>query len=304
MAVILAAAAVQAEAAGPAKPPRVLVLLGQDAAPYQEALEGLRRTLRRNELPIEVEVEALQGDAEKARDAVRRARETGVTLLMTLGSVATQAAVRDAAGIPIIAGLILNTEDLGTSRNATGVVLEFPVETEFRFLQRLLPRQKRIAVLYNSPENQNRVDAAGRTARALGMSLRARRLESPRDLPEALDSLSGEAEVLWGVADQVVLNPQTAQPILLFSLRHRIPFVGLSLTWVKAGALYALDRDYADIGAQCGELALRIMQGTPPAAIPPVPPRKVLYALNLKTARHLNIDIPGAVVRAAQTVIE
>jgi putative ABC transport system substrate-binding protein len=292
-------------AAAPAKPTaRVRVLLGQDGGPYEEALQGVRRSLERQEMAIAIDVEPIQGDAARAGEAVRRARADNVALLVTLGSVATQAAVREGSGIPIVAGLILNSDDLAEARNATGVVLEFPVETEFRFLQRFLPGQKRIAVLFNAPENQARVDAAARTARALGLSLKPRRLASPRDLPETLDGLARDTDVLWGVADQVVLNPQTAKPILLFSLRNRIPFVGLSLTWVKAGALYALDRDYDDIGAQVGELAGRVLRGTPPSALPPVPPRKVVYALNLKTARHLDIDIPAPVVHAAQSVIE
>jgi len=125
-----------------------------------------------------------------------------------------------------------------------------------------------------------------------------------QELPDALDSLNKRADVLWGVADQIVLNPQTVKPILLFSLRNRIPFVGLSATWVKAGALYALDRDYKDIGRQCGELALKILQGTAPSALPPVPPRKVVYSVNLKTAHLLKLDLGGQVLQAAQTVIE
>jgi putative ABC transport system substrate-binding protein len=297
-------AASPAGAAGPGGPARVRVLLSQDALPYQEALEGVRRSLGLLDMKLAVEVESLGGDQERARQAAQRARREGVAVLVTLGSLATRASIREAPQVPVVAGLILNADDLGGVRNATGVVLEFPVETEFRFLQRLLPRQKRIAVLYHAVENRGRVEAADRAARALGLRLEARRLASPRELPAALDDLSSDTDVLWGLADQVVLNPQTAQPILLFSLRHRIPFVGLSLTWVKAGALYALDRDYADIGAQCAELAARVLRGTPPSALPPAPPRKVVYALNLRTARHLNIAIPAPVVQAARTVIE
>ena len=51
------------------------------------------------------------------------------------------------------------------------------------------------------------------------------------------------------------MTPQTAEPILLSTLKNKIPLVGLSSSWVKAGALYALDRDYVDIGLQSGELA-------------------------------------------------
>jgi putative ABC transport system substrate-binding protein len=206
--------------------------------------------------------------------------------------------------LPIVAGLVLNADDLSKATNATAVVLEFPVETELRYLQRLLPGQHNVGVLFHPSENQARIDAATRAAAVLGLTLYARKVESPKDLPDALDSLNRRADVLWGVADQIVLNPQTVKPILLFSLRNRIPFVGLSATWVKAGALYALDRDYKDVGRQCGELALKILQGTLPSALPPVPPRKVVYSVNLKTARLLKLDMGGEVLQAAQSVIE
>src|SRR3989441_13041639 len=119
----------------------------------------------------------------------------------------------------------------------------------------------------------------------MGLNLFARKVESPKDLPDALDSLNNRADVLWGVADQIVLNPQTVKPILLFSLRNRIPFVGLSATWVKAGALYALDRDYDDIGRQLGEMAGKILQGAAPGALQPASPRKVVYCINRRAAQ-------------------
>lgn len=304
---LLAALTVAAGVAGaaPAKrEARVFVLVSQDAPPFQAAVSGLKRVLETPEMKPEIEVVQLRGDAAQAGGAVQQARQGRAQIILTLGSLATQAAVREVREIPIVAGLILNADDLGKAPNVTAVILEFPVETEFRWLQRLLPGEKNIAVLYNPAENQNRVDAAGKAAKGLGLVLNARKLESPKELPDALDALTNHADVLWGLADQVVLTPQTAQPILLFSMRNRIPFVGLSQNWVKAGALYALDRDYEDIGAQCGELAVKVLQGTPPASLPPVPPRKVVYSINLRTARHMKLDIPSGVLRDAQAVIE
>jgi len=127
-------------------------------------------------------------------------------------------------------------------------------------------------------------------------------VETPQALPEALENLARRAEILWGITDQTVLSPQTAEPILLFSFRNRIPFTGLSTSWAKAGALYALDRDYNDIGLQCGEIAGKILQGTPINSIPPYPPRKVFYALNLKTADYMKLSIPETLVNGAQQV--
>ena len=167
-----------------------------------------------------------------------------------------------------------------------------------------MPGQRNIGVLFNPAENQGRIDEATRAAKDMGLNLHARRVETPKDLPAALESLSNRADVLWGVADQVVLNPQTVRPILLFSLHNRIPFVGLSATWVKAGALYALDRDYGDIGRQCAEMAVKILQGTAPRSIAPAPPRKVVYSVNMKTARILKLDIQSGLLQGAVAVVD
>ena len=283
---------------------RIAVIVSQDAAPYQEALEGFKSFLESQGANPQWDVQELHGDGTLASAALQRARQDRPALVLALGSLGAQSAVREVRDIPIVAGLVLNAGDTAKAPNAAVVVLEFPVETELRFLQRLLPGRQNIGVLFNPSENQARIDAAARAAGALGLTLHARKVESPKDISDAFESLNKGADVFWGVADQVVLNPQTVRPILLFSLRNRIPFVGLSATWVKAGALYALDRDYNDIGLQCGEVALKILQGAAPSSIAPVTPRKVVYSVNLKTARLLKLDIGAPVLQAAQAVIE
>src|SRR5262249_51808249 len=156
----------------------------------------------------------------------------------------------------------------------------------------------------NPRENQDKITEATKVARNLGLKLVAREVETPQALPDALDSLAKEADVLWGVTDQMVLSPQTAEPILLFSFRNRIPFTGLSTSWVQAGALYALDRDYSDLGTQCGEIALKVLQGTKASSLPPASPRKVTYALNLKTAQQMKVEIPQSLIDGAQQVFK
>lgn len=252
--VAFAAATGLAGAADPGAGLRIAAIVSQDAAPFQEALEGFTSYLDEQEIAARIDVYGLHGEAAGAPEVVRSACREPRDLLLTLGSSGTRSAIRQFPGVPIVAG----------------IVLEFPPETELRWLQRFLPGQRTIGVLFNPSQNQTRIDAAA----------------SPRDLPDA-----------------VVLNPRTAKPILVFALRNRIPFVGISEAWVKAGALYALDRDYRDIGAQCGELALKILRGAPPQSLPPVTPRKVLYAVNLKTARLLKLEFKADVLQNARTLI-
>ena len=245
-----------------------------------------------------------QGDPARARAALNQTRQQGADVVFAIGSLAAQTAGRGLPETPIVAGLVLNADDLGGAGNATGVFLELPAETEFVWLKRFLPGQKNVGVLHSRARSPVWIRAAAQAAKAAGLTLHARSVESPTEIPDALESLGSRADVLWGVPDSVVITPQTAKPILLFSLRNRIPFVGLSRSWVRAGALYALDRDYADIGG-----AVRRNGGQDPAGNarlrhPPEPARKVVYAVNLKTARHMKLNIPEPLVRGAVEIVE
>lgn len=298
------ALAFAAAPAAAAEPVRIGILLSQDSAPYQEVMTGFRQLLDKNGVRAAIEVHALQGDEARARTAARLEAGRKAELLFAIGTLAVQAARREAPSVPLVAGMILSSDELKGAASATGVVLELPLETELDWLRRLLPEQKNIGMLYSTAISQTRINEAKRLGTALGVRVHARRVETPRDLPTELDHLASQADVLWGLADPMVLNQQTAQPLLLFSFRNRIPLVGLSRSWVKAGALYALERDFRDIGMQCGELAMRILRGAPAGSLPPQPPRKLGYVINLKTAQHMKIEFPAALMKGAQEVIE
>lgn len=282
-------------------PVQVGVLLSSDSAPYQEVVAGFQARLRADGAPAEMQVYRLSDSS--APRAVAGIRQQGAALVLAVGSQATAVAVRGLSGVPVVSAMVLRPQELGDSPQVTGVYLEFPLDVEFTWLKRLLPNQKRIGVIYQPAENQAIVDRAASVARSLGLELYARRVQDPREIPAALTSLATEADVLWGLADRTVLTPETAESILLFCLRNKIPFVGLSHPWVKAGAIYALDRDYGDIGAQCGDLALSIFAGRSPAALPAVPPRKVVYSINQRTADHLHMRMAPEVLKGAKEVV-
>ena len=280
---------------------RVIALVSHDAAPYKEALSGLQQQLASTP-GLQVDSYLMQGDTRAATNALQAAHDAGA-VLVTLGTAATQAVLSSDAATPVVAALVFSSESLRRP-SVTAVTLDMPVETQFDWLRKMLPEQRTVGVLYNPKENQQRVDAAMRIAQARGLKLLARPVETPQDLPAALEGMSRQIDVLWSLTDAVVISPQTAQPILLFCFRNKIPLVGLSSTWVKAGALYSLDWDYGDIGRQTGELVQRIVHGAKPAELPAVTPRKLTYAINMKSAGQLGVDVPRSLLQGARQVFE
>jgi len=282
----------------------VVVLISHDAAPYHDALSGFQRALAQRELDVDFDVVALQGDAQKVAPAMRKAKRDGAALVFTMGLVATQAALAENFDIPVVAGLILSADALKKKTNATGVVLEMPTKLQFEWIQRLMPSDTTVGVLYNPAENGQRVEEAEGIARGMGLKLVAYQVDTPQSLPNVLETVAKRVDVLWAIPDSVVVSPETAKTLLVYSFRNSIPFIGLSSAWVKAGALFALDWDYEDVGAQCGELAIRIFRGTRAGSIAPESPRRVTYAVNRKTAREMRVVLSESVISGAAKVYE
>jgi putative ABC transport system substrate-binding protein len=109
-------------------------------------------------------------------------------------------------------------------------------------------------------------------------------------------------DALWSVADSTVFaSDRSIEFLLRQTLQYKIPFMGLSPAFVKAGALLALSVDYRDIGWQCGEQAALVLHGRTPASLPVTTPRRVTLYINTNVARAIGVEIPPGTM--AQAVI-
>jgi putative ABC transport system substrate-binding protein len=282
----------------------IVVLVSHDAAPYRDALKGIRRTLEQHGADAVVEEFDVQHDAMKIAAAIDRVRRERNRLILTLGTPATEFAETEGKSLPVVACLVLNTEVLSRGNNSTGVVLQVPLRQQFDWMQRLLHPAARIAVLYNPRENQARIDEAQRIARDAGFELVPVLVATAQMLPTALEDAVSRADALWVIPDSLVVSPETAKTLLLASFRSRVPMIGLSSAWVKAGALFALDWNYEEVGAQCGDIALQIVAGARPGSIAPINARHSTYALNLRTAREMRVELSDSLVASAAQVFE
>lgn len=292
--------------AGPAhaESGRIVVLNGQELKPYQDVLAGFQQSLTKQGINLSVEVHSVQGNPTQMQEVLSHVKKNGAQLIVTLGTAATQVAVREVSHLPLLATMIISADEIHSASNATAVLLEFPLDTQFQWLRRMIPGAGTVGVLFNQEENRTKVSSAIRIAKGAGLTLVTQSVDTPRALPDALENLSRTVDALWGISDSVVMTSQTAEPILLSTLRSKIPLVGLSTSWVKAGALYALDRDYVDIGVQCGEVAGKILRGVGAGSLTPVHPRKVTYAVNVRTAGAMNLELPQDLIQGATHVFQ
>ena len=284
--------------------PKVVIVLSQESPLYADMVKGFRTSLAATGVQVEIDVHNLKGNGENAPNVLHPFKNQPPAMFLTVGSLATQAVLAEQEEVPVIASLTAHLEKFRKKGNLTGVGLEFSLESQFEAMRRILPELATVGVLYSPKENQETIDSALNLAKKLGVKLVPKPVETPREIPDALESLANNIDLLWGITDQVVISPQTAEPILLFSFRNTIPFAGLSAPWVKAGSLYALERDYGDIGNQCAEIAVKILNKTAPRMIHVASPRKVLFSVNLKTARSMKIELSQQIAEGATQVFQ
>jgi putative ABC transport system substrate-binding protein len=305
----LPAAAVPQSSSSPSEPGapiRIQVLQSSDETPYQQAMQGLRRGLVEALGPegrgFELSIHLLAaGDDAKGAEAVPG--QERANLIVSLGTAATKLARRIAQGRPVVFSMVVNPVTQGLYDPAqkealTGVSMDVSLPDQFETLKRVLPKARRVGVVHQT-SNSRLVERAREAAKAAGLELVAVPVDASDQIPAALGQLTGKIDVLWSFADSLVYSPHLAQFIILQTLRSRLPFMGVSPGYVKAGALFCVYADYEDVGRQSAEVVAEIAKGKSASGIPLQNPRRQRMAVNLTAAEAIGVDIPLGIRKAA-----
>jgi putative ABC transport system substrate-binding protein len=86
--------------------------------------------------------------------------------------------------------------------------------------------------------------------------------------------------------------------------RHRLPAIYAYQSFVAEGGLMSYGPDVYDIFRRTASYVDRILKGAKPADLPVEAPVKYDLAINLKTARALDLEVPPTLLATANEVIE
>lgn len=242
----------------------------------------------------------LEEKEEESKAIIRQIKQKAPDFIFTIGSKATILAYENIKDIPIVFSMVL--APVVTSTNITGVTLNIPVEATLKTLKRILPKAKRIGLIYS--EKSEGIVKTFTAYEEMDLKLISKKIKSEMEFPDALKNISKRIDCFLMHADPSVYSMPSTQYLLKTSLAAGLPVIGLSLSYVKAGALFSLDCDYEDIGKQSAEIALRILMGERADLIPFLHPRKQNLCLNLIVAERLGIKIPKKIIKEALVVIK
>jgi putative ABC transport system substrate-binding protein len=226
-------------------------------------------------------------------------------IIISLGATATKIAQAVFSDTPILATMMISEGNmLHPKENNSVIILQIPVEIQLQWIKKLLPNARRIGILYDPALNRTWMGEALKAAQRESIEIIAYEINSPKQLQAGLSYMSNNADVLMAIPDQTVYSGKTAKEILLFSYRNHLPFIGLSSSWVKAGALYAIEIDYEDLGRQVAGLANRILTEGSTGKTNVFHAAGVNYSLNMKTKEYLQLKIDNDVINGASIVFE
>ncbi len=272
---------------------RVVVVQTLRLEPFQRAEAALIAELSSD---MDIRVVHVEPGTPEAR---ARLHDLEPDILVPIGTQAAVWVSEVTQGIPIVFAMVLDPVSGGLvasferpSGRISGAALDVPLSNQFRMAREVL-RAKRIAVLFNPEHSGALIASAKRQARAHGIELVGIPVESRASFESALHQVDGSFDALWSIPDTVVFSRRLTQRILLYTIRRRIPLVGLSEQHVRAGALYALVTSFEENGRQAADIVRRVAAGEQAGQIPLERPEQLEVVFNPRTAENLRVRLPG-----------
>lgn len=120
----------------------------------------------------------------------------------------------------------------------SAIYLDQPLKRQLDLISSVLPETRSIGVLYTEPPKE--LGALRAMVAARKLELNERSVTSASHIHAALQELLISSDVLLALPDAEIYNTSTIRNILLATYRNKVPLIGFSAGYVKAGALCAV----------------------------------------------------------------
>ena len=175
----------------------------------------------------------------------------------------------------------------------------------FALLKEIAPQLTRVALVANPKTTPYDyfLRAAAAIAPSQAIELVASRVGSASDIERAiLDFARVPNSGLVLLPDQTTIVHRDL--VIELAARHRLPAVYTASYFVVAGGLMSYGIDQVDTFRLAAAYVDRILRGDKPADLPVQAPTRYETAVNLKTAKELDLTVPPGLLLAADEVIE
>ena len=206
---------------------------------------------------------------------------------------------------PVRDGLVASLNRPGGNVTGVSFISADLGAKQLGLLRELRPGAARIAVLVDRqwPTTERFLSELRAGASATGQQLIVLDVSSDHEIETAFTTLVQRGAVALLVGSGTFVYSHRKRLIEL-AARHRIPAIYAWREAVAVGGLMSYASSITDAYRQAGVYAGRILKCEKPGDLPVILPTKFEFAVNLKTAKALGLDIPATVLARADEVIE
>ena len=226
---------------------------------YDEIVESLGQELNR---ASGVKVQTLLAPTADALSKL----SADTVMIVTIGLQAAQQAIASAdPRTPLLCVLLPRASfeaipnPVRANRKLSALFIDQPAQRQLELLRAVLPAARNVGLVVG-PATERDASTYRSLAEARGLAMMIERAGRETELYPVLQSVLRASDVLLALPDPYIVNAATAQNLLLTSFRFRVPVIGYSAAYVRAGALAAVYSSPRQIGLEAGQLVRQFLR--------------------------------------------
>ncbi|MEW8505289.1 MAG: ABC transporter substrate binding protein [Candidatus Thiodiazotropha sp.] len=185
-------------------------------------------------------------------------------LIVTLGIKAAEYANKNFKGKLVLSALIPQNSNIASAYASDSdqhyLYLDQPLRRSILLIDALSDRFKNIGVMISNTDESS-TKQLEESAAELDLRLHIEKVESSDQVGASLSRLLHSIDILLAVPDTKIHNKSTVSNILISTYRKRIPLIGFSSAYVKAGALAAAYSSPEDIAYHVRDNIVKVYSG-------------------------------------------
>jgi putative tryptophan/tyrosine transport system substrate-binding protein len=247
----------------------------------------------------------LMEDLSNQNDIATQMKSGTYNLIVVMGPLAAKFAKDNFPNIPTVFCMVLNT-DVNSLKadNTTGVSIDVRIKDQFTVMRNINKKIKRIGIIYTQPANDPLIASARNIAQELEMSVVTSGITGSQDIQKAMNDIVGKIDALWIPPDPSLYSDEVIRYIGSTSLTKLIPCFGPNERYVRSGAIFSMSFDPVEAGRTAGDVANKILQGTPPSKLQIQELQHPKIIINTRAAGLLKLTIPKNIQDAASKVYQ
>jgi putative ABC transport system substrate-binding protein len=278
--------------------------------PFKSALRAQGYVEDRNLVFL---LRSAEGNPERLPGIARELVALNPDIVLASGFAGVQAAKRATSTIPIVmlgapdpvrAGLVASlARPGGNVTGASNTFYEVLTQKSLELIRDLVPDAKRVAVFMAGAIDHRYLNLIQDAARVVDMTILPVAVTSPADLERAFSFMARQNPSAVIVPEGEFADDQQVLLIKLL-IAAKLPSICMEPDWAQAGGLLSYGPTIGELVDITSKYVDRIFKGAKPAELPILQPARFELAINLRTAKAINLEVSAALLGRADKIIK